>query len=1099
MALIFSSGGGNFAYASTQNAADAFKTENSVKFLKEVRKTESDRSAFKNAAIEKQLKRKQTAANIPQRGVPTAMTTPSIELQSVRPLANDENARITLDVQMDWGDGTGYRMLLDADATMMQGDYFNGYGMDLSAMGACEYTMPVGAAQSEESVMPGTKLSIDIPDGVYDYAVANYTMGMLMIPSSGYGSGDDVHFVGGYEYVFTVVKAAFNDACELTCDGTADLTVTAISSPTSGYNTDAEEVTATIGNAGETTVTSFTASYRIDGGAVVTETVNEAIEPGKTLDYTFTQRADLSAGGLHTIKVSVEAEGDAMTINNSNAVQVNTIQPIALPYTCSFDESADATEWNVVDANGDGASWGMSDGSAVISYSMYSPLDDYMVMVNPVSLPAGYSHVSITYNAGGENFPESFEVLYGKTNDVTEMTVLRKFENFVMAAVPYDGLINFEVAEAGDYFFAIHATSAANMYGILIDEFAIAAGRVAGNPDLKVGRIELPLSSCSLTGEEKISATIVNDGSAVVSTFTLECNVNGTLLGSQKFDVAIAAGESARVTFDKAADMSQPGVYEVTVKITGMEQSAEDEPEVNTGNNTATAQVTHFTAADVPFTTDFTDETQRGDWVCEDASWTYDETEGAMNCVGPSQLYSRGVNLEGGKTYRLTYTYKAGVQMWGYILPDAYTILYGRDGEPLSERDVLQEVTDDYTEEVYVTDYVDVKIDETGVYSFGFKQDEFLGLLYVKSISVTEVAPYDVKIERVAGLPSMLPVGQAGALPVKVNVLNRGSETVSGEVTVTSGGKVVGTAEYKELAADDDVMVTVTASMPDAEAGNIDLKVSVSITGQTDSYPGDNEAEASIELTDDVLAYDHATDEMYNGSHAISFGDGQGTAAIGIHIGVETCVKAFSIGWGAASGEEIGLYVYEWNPDAEPNEDGYKPVGKEVFGMTASQGMENGQIEYVLDEAPVLAPGDYLLGVKFNSGLVADGVASGLSYAIGEYATGERVLVPQPANIGTVAIRAILDDEYGSVDAASMPATSLMLYPNPVSETLTVKSSGEVIDAVEIYSASGNTVCGKTAVGGDTFGYDASGLAPGLYFARVTTATGVEVIKFVVK
>ena len=91
-ALIFSSGGGNPAYASTQNVTDAFRTENSVKFLKEIRKTENKRSAFKNAAIEKQLKRKQTAANIPQRGVPTAITTPSIELQSVRPLANDEQA-----------------------------------------------------------------------------------------------------------------------------------------------------------------------------------------------------------------------------------------------------------------------------------------------------------------------------------------------------------------------------------------------------------------------------------------------------------------------------------------------------------------------------------------------------------------------------------------------------------------------------------------------------------------------------------------------------------------------------------------------------------------------------------------------------------------------------------------------------------------------------------------------------------------------------------------------------------------------------------------------------------------------------------------------
>ncbi len=1099
MALIFSSGGGNFAYASTQNAADAFKAENSVKFLKEVRKTESDRSAFKNAAIEKQLKRKQTAANIPQRGVPTAMTTPSIELQSVRPLANDENARITLDVQMVWSDGSGYQMLIDADATLLQSGYYSGFAIDMGALGECEYTMPADAAQSGASVTAGTKLSIDIPDGVYDYAVANYTMGMLVIPSAGDGVGDDMHFVGGYEYVFTIEAYGSLDNCVLTCDGTADLAVTAISSPTSGYNTDAETVTATIENVGESVVQQFVASYSVDGGAAVYETVNEAVEPGGTLEYTFKQQADLSAGGLHTVKVSVEADGDAMTKNNSMTVQVNTIQPMELPYTCGFDESEDAAEWNVIDANEDGVSWYMSDGVAAIDYNMDSPLDDYLVMVNPVSLPVGYSHVTVTYNAALEGFPESFEILYGTSADVEQMTVLRKFENVMQAAEAWVTPINLEITEAGDYFFAINATSQANMYGLMIDEFAIAEGRGTGNPDLTVAGIELPLSSCSLTGNEEIGATIVNDGSAAVTSFTLECHVNGTLLGSQKFDVAIAEGESARVTFDKVADMSQPGVYEVTVTITGMEQSAEDEPEVNTGNNTAKASVTHFTPADVPFSTDFSDETQRADWVCEDVSWTYDETAGAMNCYGPSQLFSRGINLEGGKTYRLTYTYMAGALVLGYVFPESYTILYGRDGEPLSERDVLQEVTDDYTEDAYVSDYVNVKIDETGVYSFGFKQDEFLGLLYVKSISVTEVAPYDVKIERVAGLPSMLPVGQAGALPVKVNVLNRGSETVSGEVTVTSGGKVVGTAEYKELAADDDVMVTVTASMPDAEAGNIDLKVSVSITGQTDSYPGDNEAEASIELTDDVLAYDHATDEMYNSSYAIRFGEERGTAAIGIYIGATTSMKAFSVGWGAASGEEIGLHVYEWNPDAEPDDYGYIPVGKEVLGMTASQGTENGQIEYVLDEAPVLAPGDYLLGVKFNSGLVADGVASGLSYAIGEYATGERVLVPQPANIGTVAIRAILDDEYGSVDAASMPATSLMLYPNPVSETLTVKSSGEAIDAVEIYSASGNTVCGKTAVGGDTFGYDASGLAPGLYFARVTTATGVEVIKFVVK
>lgn len=1098
-ALIFSSGGGNPAYASTQNVTDAFRTENSVKFLKEIRRTENDRGAFKNAAIEKLMERKYAAANIPQRGVPTAITTPSMELQSVRPLDNDENARITLDVQMDWGDGTGYQMLIDADATLMQSDYFSGYMMDVAALGECEYTLPADAATSGASVKPGTKLSIDIPDGVYDYAVANYTGGVLMIPSHGDGSGDDMHFVGGYEYVFTIEAYGSLDNCVLSCDGTADLAVTAISSPTSGYNTDAETVTATIENVGETAVQQFVASYSVDGGAAVYETVNEAVEPGGTLEYTFKQQADLSAGGLHTVKVSVEADGDAMTKNNSMTVQVNTIQPMELPYTCGFDESEDAAEWNVIDANEDGVSWYMSDGVAAIDYNMDSPLDDYLVMVNPVSLPVGYSHVTVTYNAAWEGFPESFEILYGTSADVEQMTVLRKFENVMQAAEAWVTPINLEITEAGDYFFAIHATSQANMYGLMIDEFAIAEGRGTGNPDLTVGKIELPLSSCSLTGNEEIGATIVNDGSAAVTSFTLECHVNGTLLGNQKFDVAIAEGESVNVTLDQLADMSQPGVYEVKITITGMEQSADDKPETNTGNNTATAEVTHFTPADVPFNTDFSDETQRLDWVCEDASWAYVPVTESMACYGTSQLYSRGVNLEGGKTYRLTYAYKAGANMWGYVFPESYSILLGRDGEALSERKVLKAVSDDYTKEVYAQNYANVKIDETGVYSFSFMQDEPLGFFEISGISISEVASYDAKIETVAGLPSMLPVGQAGALPVRTVVSNWGTETLSGEVIVTSGGKVVGTAAYEELVADDSEVVTVDVSLPEAVAGDVDLKISVSITGQTDSNPTDNEIGASIELTDDVLAYDHATEEMYNDSHAIRFGEEQGTAAIGIYIGAKTVMKAFSIGWGDASGEEIGLHVYEWNPDADPDDYGYIPVGEEIFGMTASQGTENGQIEYRLDDELVLAQGYYLLGVKFNSGLVADGVDTGQTYAIGEYDTGERVLVPQPANIGTVAIRAILDDGSGSVDAVSMSGASLTLYPNPVSETLTIKSAGMVIDAVEIYSASGNTVCGKTAVGGDTFGYDASGLAPGLYFARVTTATGVEVIKFVVK
>lgn len=41
-----------------------------------------------------------------------------IKLQEIKPLADNDNARITLVVKNDWGDGGGYQVLLDSNATI---------------------------------------------------------------------------------------------------------------------------------------------------------------------------------------------------------------------------------------------------------------------------------------------------------------------------------------------------------------------------------------------------------------------------------------------------------------------------------------------------------------------------------------------------------------------------------------------------------------------------------------------------------------------------------------------------------------------------------------------------------------------------------------------------------------------------------------------------------------------------------------------------------------------------------------------------------------------------------------------------------------------
>ena len=76
--------------------------------------------------------------------------------------------------------------------------------------------------------------------------------------------------------------------------------------------------------------------------------------------------------------------------------------------------------------------------------------------------------------------------------------------------------------------------------------------------------------------------------------------------------------------------------------------------------------------------------------------------------------------------------------------------------------------------------------------------------------------------------------------------------------------------------------------------------------------------------------------------------------------------------------------------------------------------------------------------------------------------------------------------------------TSLSLYPNPASETLTITAGEGEITSVAIYSTSGSVMC-SSKVQGNSFSCNVSSYTPGIYFAKVTANGKTEVLKFVVK
>jgi hypothetical protein len=139
-----------------------------------------------------------------------------------RSAASDPNAPATiiLEAHDTWEDGTGYQMLLDADATALgveipeTGPYT---GSDYSAF---EYLIPENAdcdSNTENLVFDGS-VTLEIPAGVYDWCIINPEPGGNMwIVGTGDVPGryDDYVFEPGVTYHFTMGRYGTGDGAGL--------------------------------------------------------------------------------------------------------------------------------------------------------------------------------------------------------------------------------------------------------------------------------------------------------------------------------------------------------------------------------------------------------------------------------------------------------------------------------------------------------------------------------------------------------------------------------------------------------------------------------------------------------------------------------------------------------------------------------------------------------------------------------------------------------------------------------------------------------------------------------------------------------------------
>jgi len=331
-----------------------------------------------------------------------------------------------------------------------------------------------------------------------------------------------------------------------------DAAVTAITSPVSGANlTPTETVTATIKNFGTDPITSAGMELTVDGVVIATETYSGNITAEQSDNYTFTQKADLSAGGNHTISVRVILTGDAVTSNDMFTINVfNTIcgDITTLPLTQDFEDNSYKC-WTMISnntANGPGGTTTMpmgvynigSYGNAFI-FSSYSSASDYSQYLISPKLPLTTDQLVINLDAiiyNGVDEYEYFKIGYSTTtNDVAAFTWGNEISvyNDVYYSEPYEHFISY--APVGTKYVALWYTSD-YLYHLAIDNIIINGNVATNTPPTVVTLAADPIGTTTATLHSTIEAgnkPILSSGYEyrVVGATTWATSADGVLSG----------------------------------------------------------------------------------------------------------------------------------------------------------------------------------------------------------------------------------------------------------------------------------------------------------------------------------------------------------------------------------------------------------------------------------------------------------------------------------------------------------------------------------------------------------------------------------------
>ena len=335
----------------------------------------------------------------------------------------------------------------------------------------------------------------------------------------------------------------------------------------------------------------------------------------------------------------------------------------------------------------------------------------------------------------------------------------------------------------------------------------------------------------------------------------------------------------------------------------------------------------------------------------------------------------------------------------------------------------------------------------------------------------------DVEVTFPKPVPTFLPLNLINGMPIETQVTNLGSETVSGTVTLSIGDATIETADFADLASGANANLTIEISTEiDAPAKKQTLTATAEITGKEDENPDNNSASTTITISENEFAYDHTTPSMYVDDNALGLPDfGSTLVANTFHISNPVVLDSVSAAWGRIEGDKIGIYIWKWDAQSAPNENGHYNLDEQIYFGTHNQGLQRGMHYYKLEEPIYLASGDYMLGISFYGyGIAVDQITPGQMYNVFAETDGYRAS-DWSSNLGTAAIRMYVSDVPASINTVTT-SDNRAGKAYAVNGNIVTTGNGE---SVAVYNLTGKLVATGVA------GRDIKIAAKGLYIVKV--------------